>query len=369
MSVVIEKVDEDSEKDFYRGKNPEDLGPIEVVAQFVAHRTDGVIGEVKSAVVLTSGLERFKESPAELESFLKGLQEANILSKSEAASFIKTKNSSGTISMLKKIAEYQGELLDSRIRSRLRPGYSCLYQVSLLTEEVKKGQQGIERLAEILSERDGEISRAWIIKRREQLSGKIKTPKQPAVVDHSEEVVDLDADEVPSIQADITDGGSADKPEPSITSAPRKQMVTGLLLTVTEEQASRFSKELADNGACACVKVSGEIDANAVLLIDARADTLLSMSTTIGSLGFGRCVQAGLLSDPTGQDITASRMLAVYVRGSVELAMFKDWTNGVTPAELAGRILEGVGGRRVHLFADAETEGWESVVGDANWQR
>jgi hypothetical protein len=147
--------------------------------------------------------------------------------------------------------------------------------------------------------------------------------------------------------------------------------VAALLITPTEEQAVRFGKELVDGlGLTApCVKISGEIDANAVLLIDAKAETLLSMSTIISSLGFSRCVQASLLSEPDGHDITSSRTMAVYVRGKIELARFKNWQSDVSPAELAGQLLDDVSGRHVHLFATAETDGWVSVIGDANWQR
>ncbi|MDO8979268.1 MAG: hypothetical protein Q7V17_08565, partial [Afipia sp.] len=244
----------------------------------------------------------------------------------------------------------------------LQPGYSCHYEFVLLVEEVEKGQQGLDRVVEILSECDGEISRSWLTDRRKKLRSNLGLSEEPEEAD--DVVATIDPNEAPSIQPDASDIHTA--PE---AAEPANRTVTALLITATDEQLVRFGKELADGATSPCVRISGEIDANAVLLIDAMAATLLSMSTIISSLGFSRCARIGLLSDPDGNDMTKSRIMAVYVRGNIELAAFNHWQTGVDAAKLAGQILDGVHGRHVHLFATAETDGWDSMVGDTNWQR
>lgn len=355
---------EDGTEEFHRGESSPELSPADAVALFVASRSQGVLGEVEATVVLADGLKSFKKKPAKLKIFLDGLCDANVLSLDEAKALTEDK-SAPKVSKLTKIAEYRDELLDDEIRARLTPGYTCLYEVALLIEEVFKGQQGLDIVGRILSECDGEITKAWVSDQRKKVrkdAGLGESSKE----DKANGVADIDPDDAPSTQAEMPEE-PIDTHEPDVDRA--KRMVAALLITASNEEVDRFDKELADAVKSRCVKISGEIDANAVLLIDATAKTLLSMSAIIGSLGFSRCVQVGLLSEPVDHDLAPSRIMAVFVRGSIELAPFKHWQIDASSAALAGRLLEDVSGRRVHLFADAETDGWESVVGEANWQK
>lgn len=352
----------ESQDEFHHGENSLESSPSEAIAHLLAYRSQGVTGEIEATVVLANGLVRFKGDSAKLETFLSGLQDAKVLSLAEATALTESKSAS-RVSKLIKIADYRDSLLDSRIVSWLTPGYSSHYELSLLIEEVEKGQQDLDRVAEILSECDGEITRSWLTDRRKRLRGNLGLPE----VSEEDAVAEIDPTDAPSIQLDTSDGSSHENADSEdLESANRK--VSALLITCTDDQLKQFEDSLAKNSNAPCVKICGNIDANAVLLVEATAETLLSMSTTIGSLGFSRCIQVGLLCKLDGQDITSSRLLAIYVRGNIDVVPVSDWQDDVTAAQLSEQVLENVRGRCVYLFAPSETDGWESLVGDANWR-
>lgn len=358
----------DSPEEFHRSENSKEQSPADVVAQFVANRSRGVVGEVESTVVLANGLKGFKNDAGKLQAFLGGLRDAKALSEAEAADLADNKSPS-RVSMLTTVAEYRDDLLDPRICPFLSSGTSTLYQIVLLIKEVKKGQEGLDRVADIFSECDGDISRSWVEKRRKKLRTGVGLNESPDEASEGE-VAEIDPNDAPSIQSDMAENAVAEAAVSKAKNAEQaERLVTALLITATDDLMERFGKDLEGRANSPCVKISGDIGANAVLIVDATAKTLLSMSTIIGSLGFSRCVQAGLLSDPVGHDLASSRVMAVFSRGNIELPTFNRWHTDADAATLAGQMLEGIAGRHVHLFADAETEGWESVIGEANWQR
>ena len=351
-------------EEFHHGENSSESNPSEIIANFVAHRSKGVTGAVESAIIVTDGMVRFKGNAEQLKEFSEGLHNAKVLAQKEVANIIGGR-SSATISKFKKIADYRSWLLNEKILPFLSTGYSTLYELANLAEELAKGQQGVDQLFSILSESDGEATRSWTSAKREELRS--STGASEVYGEQHDDVVDVDQHEVPPLQADQADDTTKNshKEEPI-----RRQTVKALLLTVTDDDVMRFDEALADNAPIACVKISNDIDAEAVLLISGKADTLLSMSTIIGSLGFQRCVRIGLLSEPEGADITSCEAMAVYLRGNVPLPNgATNWNTNVDPAKLADQILEGISGRRVHLFAAAAADGWETLVGEAAWNR
>lgn len=349
-------------QDFHRGEETyQELSPSDAVAQFIANRSKGVIGEVEATVILANGLKSYKGDAAKLKLFLEGLLDKKVVSKAEVEALSENK-AAARVSKLTKIAEYRDRLLHADIRPWLSPGYSCLYEFVLLVEEIEKGQQGLDRVVEILSTCDGEISRAWLISERKKLRTKLGLGDEP----ENSSVADIDEEDAPSIQFDGTDGFGIDA---SKREALGVHTVKALLITPTDEQADRFKRELADGTKSPCVKVSGELDSNAVLLIEAKTSTILSMSTIIASLGFNQCVQVALRASAGGHDITSDQAMAVYLRGDIELPKFSDWHNDGGAAALALQMIEGVSGRLVHLFAVDAADGWESFISNGNWSQ
>jgi len=140
-------------------------------------------------------------------------------------------------------------------------------------------------------------------------------------------------------------------------------------MTVSSKDVSRLDKALQENGDPDCLTLRDQIEDRAVLLVHTKASTLISMQAIIKSLGFDRCSRIGLVGEVTGNEITSSGVMALYVRGGLKgIAETINWRSEKGPVALADRILAGIEGRRVHLFAKSQSDGWDSFVGEENWQ-
>ncbi|WP_163071557.1 hypothetical protein, partial [Acinetobacter baumannii] len=86
------------------------------------------------------------------------------------------------------ISAYSNVFLDERVIGLLNPGYSVLYELALLFEELKKtveeGKTPFETLLDMMQTRDGPISRGWLKQER----AKLKPPRvdAPSIVPESD---------------------------------------------------------------------------------------------------------------------------------------------------------------------------------------
>lgn len=371
--MFVNGIEEETKADdFHRGENFEAIHrsetPTELVRTFVEHRSAGVTSIVESTVAFSKGLTSFHDDAEKLTEFLQALHEAKVLTKEEVASGLSPK-SDAAASKMKKISEYADVIRDERILPLLSAGYSVLYEVALLFQEMERRQQGVAHLRARLMTSNGPISRSWLKAQRAKLEEKSTKTNKEAVQTELPKVDPVDA---PSIQPMATAGEDiapgVDLPK-EVEAEVEKVPVAAVLMTVNSKDVSRLDKSLQENSDPNCLTLRDQIENRAVLLVYTRASTLTSMQAVIKSLGFDRCSRIGLVGEIAGNDITSSNVMAIYVRGGLTgIAEAIDWRSEKDPAALADRILAGIEGRRVHLFAKSRSEGWDSLVGDENWQ-
>jgi len=113
--------------------------PEGVADQFRKHRAASVKEEVSSDVVLHQGIAAFSDDPESLQKLLNAMVGAKVLSRAEALAGLRGKNS--TMSMLRKIAEHADVILHPEILPFLQPGYSVLYKLARLYEELEANNE------------------------------------------------------------------------------------------------------------------------------------------------------------------------------------------------------------------------------------
>ncbi|KIU50800.1 hypothetical protein QU41_06805 [Bradyrhizobium elkanii] len=91
--------------------------------------------EVTGDVILHQGLAACANDREQLQKLLNALVGAKVLSQAEADAGLGGRKS--TMSMLRKIAERADVILHPKILPFLQPGYSVLYQVALLYEDLE----------------------------------------------------------------------------------------------------------------------------------------------------------------------------------------------------------------------------------------
>jgi hypothetical protein len=133
--------------DFTVGKNhgiaevgqlhPDD--PVSYAKRFLQHRASSVKEEVTADVFLNRGIAAFRKDEEKRRQLLNALVDAKVLSKTEAQLDLDAKKS--TLSMLTKIGQYADVILHERIIPFLQPGYSVLYQLALLIEELEASDE------------------------------------------------------------------------------------------------------------------------------------------------------------------------------------------------------------------------------------
>jgi hypothetical protein len=350
------KIEDD---EFHRGENTPELTPADAVAQLVANRSQGVVGEVESMVILANGLRNFRKDAAKLNEFLLGLRIANVVSQEEMGALAGDKSPS-RVSKLIKVAEFRDELLHPEICPWLSPGYSCLYEFALFVEEMRKGQKGVGEVINVLKTCDGEVTRKWLIEQRKMLL------EQAGVPDANETDIDdaSDEDDDNVSQGDASDDSSAteasNKTKTNVAPASAvfwsvQGNVSSLLKTSDESVAPRWLSELQSMEKNACLFVHGKLNA------------LFAMAPVIAKCGFRQPSRVILLTDPSDGDATAIEAIAIYQRGTAKIdSKFKDWHDESPPIELATSALDGASGRWVYLFAQSEAEGWDCIFGDEN---
>ncbi|WP_145987126.1 MULTISPECIES: hypothetical protein [Bradyrhizobium] len=115
---------------------PADPSNPELVAErFLQHRAASVQEEVTGDVILHQGLAACANDREQLQKLLNALVGAKVLSQAEADAGLGGRKS--TMSMLRKIAERADVILHPKILPFLQPGYSVLYQVALLYEDLE----------------------------------------------------------------------------------------------------------------------------------------------------------------------------------------------------------------------------------------
>lgn len=338
----------------------------ELVRAVVESRSSSVAGIVESTVAYSKGLMSFRADAEKLTEFLQALHEAKVLTEDEVKAGLSPKSDSAA-SKMKKISEYADIIRDQRILSLLSPGYSVLYELVLLFQELERRQQGVAHLRTRLMTSNGPVSRSWLKSQRAKLEAETAANSSKAT---QADLPVVDASDAPSIVSQSDGDTEIRVAQPTISAAEVDSApIVAVLLTVTSKDVVRLEKALRDKADPCCLSLRDKIDNRSVLLVHANAATLTSMQAVVKSLGFDRCSRVGLVGELKGNDITSKNVMAIYVRGGLKgISETVDWHAENDPIALANRIIAGIEGRRMHLLAKSQSEGWGALIGEANWQ-
>lgn len=364
-------------------------------------RADSVVAQVQSTVALSESMEKLKDDNGQLDKFLAALCSAKLLTNAEIQ-----KRGASAQSKWKKIGRYAPVFLDDRVLRVLTPGYSVMYEMTLLIEDLGSASGTVDRLVELFDELDGPMTRDWIKKRRDAM----KPPKQVATVEapsiasgDDSQVAQTEQvsrpigpktliDSEPSKPADgLAAGQSVSSPGREGDDGPIQQregvpangqeadlmgnstpsavkaaefggQVTAALLVVRKRDAERLI--LASQGA-EWQRATDQLAEDAVIFVFTTMQVLLTIGPAIETLGWERCDNVYLLSEPDGRDAGKCDVLAVFERGDgVDVQGVPSWKTSDAPHLIAEQFLQGVPGRRLHLFADMALPGWEALTVD-----
>jgi hypothetical protein len=342
--------------------------PESYAKRFLKHRAASVGESVTSGVVLVEALAACEGDRDKSKRLLEQLAKAKALSKVEAAQGLSGKKTNVTmISKLRKIAEHAELIRHPRVLPFLQPGYSVLYELGLLYEDLGSAKDAVEVLHEILVSCEGQVTRKWLGDIRAKLRDdgpSTQAPNPQAESDQGALVGQSDRDQMPETDGELIESSRAQ----AAAAANPRPPITALLATPGWRDASNLGKAYLEQGQPTCLSLGNEIGDHAVLFVYAKVGALLSIATAIGWWKFKRCSHVYLLSEQESPDVIESDALAIYERGEFRLSrVLADPPAEKDPVTYVNSLLQGVSGRRVHLFADSATPGWESIIGDMNW--
>ncbi|SCB53827.1 hypothetical protein GA0061098_102134 [Bradyrhizobium shewense] len=383
--------------------------PIWYVNRFRKHREQSVREVVKSTIAVCEGLDAIGEDQTEFRRFVKALADAKVMSQAEAAK--KKRADMSTLSKIQKIYEHRDVILHQSVADKLCTGYSVLYELGLLidqlmpegdiTEEVK-GQ--VSKLLGLhLETLDGDLTRRWIKGVRESVGPiatrerKVKSgeppddnesAKAPDLYDeedhhdrdYGDDTVDNgdadneDDDSFPETLDNAEGGSTLDR---STRNFPSKHLeakaadivvseaskpITAAMVTVhplDEEMVVRASQTSEWQ------RLADQMDEDSVLIVFSPLQILLNIGQVIETFDGFRCSNAYLLAEPHKSELTSCNVLAIYERGEgVSIDGVPNWKVNETPVLIMEQFLQGVSGRSVFFFGDAPPVGWEILTID-----
>ena len=337
------------------GKTNEDVkaevassGPEETASKILSLSEKSTEGLLRSCQAIYFAFAVF--TGVALDVFVKKLREAKFLPKSDEVA-PKAKNSK--LSMLKKIGQWAHILLHEKILPLLigAPAHSSLYQVALLTEAIPGDEPSkVRQLSEILDALDGDL-------RRETLIGCRNALAQSEIQEQSSEPHGSNNASPPndSVNAGAT-GGNADLVVASLTPAVLRW----------------FERDYADPSFLDRGLVVPPIAKDAVFVIFARlTDYPVIQTEVLWRYGFARSTRLMLIHRASGPDLLDAQIAIVAERGDASVVLpEKSWLaddDSFNPIAIAEALFP-TAKTKHSVFASAQTDGWFTTVGDANWR-
>jgi hypothetical protein len=305
-------------------RNTSGTSPEAIAEELIARWRAAPESVIAACRILVGAVEEFGPSSPAFSSFLGKLVSGKVLSENDALSGMR-KN--GKLSMLKKIGEHADLLLSEPLLPLLSPGYSVLYQIALLIEDV-----GFESAKSIVASLGPGFVREDII------SAKPNGSNPPPADQDSQDVI-LEPSEL-------------------LVATPSKREIR--LFGQTYAEADALDRSLrrphsAEN--------SGLVILIPMLAFGVAERELLPL------LGFNKISRVFLLGDHNVAEVTNRRLILTAERGSMrsedlEVSLLADPPLDILA--IADRLFPRAG-RKCHLFADRRTSDWHSLVGSENW--
>lgn len=331
LTPAIERSDLDSQ--FLPGKTD----PTVLASRVAEGMRAGVRSVVEACVLLFWALQLFDADSNLLEQFRTALVGEKVLPwRSARLGYEKSH-----LSMLRKIGEFAFLLLDDTILKYLEPGRSILYYVVRLYEELSGDHQlRVARMVELF-EAEGHLSREFLI---EQVK-KAEKARQP-------------------------DTPHEDDPWVSANSVRNFDLV---LMTAVDRRDIRRMVEYADRSP-RCLRIHERVSEDAIGVAIARlVDLPVIENKLLPGCGFASISRVLILQQPADPVVTNAQVVVIATRGardSSDLADFQWLTGGASldNVSLANRLVPDAE-NKLHLFATAESDGWNSIIGEANWSQ
>ncbi|WP_157787870.1 hypothetical protein [Bradyrhizobium elkanii] len=314
---------------------PSKRDPVAWAAEVAEGMLSGAASVIAACVKLTEAERNFAGDPDLTSRFIDALVRKNVIPRrsTRLGEFDRSK-----LAMLRKIGEQSSLLLQTEISRYLQPGYSVLYHILRLYEELPGDhEKRLRRLVEIFAA-EGHLSREFLI-------AEIKKAQRTSK-----------AQEAGEVHLPLPKGATYDL----------------VLLDLSNRQyGPRWSQDHVDRMPL-YARVHESVSDNAVAICVARLNDLPVVGNKLlPGCGFGMISRVLLVKEPADTDVTDAELLIIAMRGEPDRVRFADfeWFSPDEPLDpvalAAGLVPDAV--NRLHLFASMETAGWHSVVGDANW--
>lgn len=366
---------------------PADNDPNSIAKIILEHRASSVREDVNSHVAYSNGVNALLDDPVGLHKLHDLLVERKVLSNDDVR--IALSSDESYRSMLNKITRYREVLIDERVLRYLTPGYSVLYRLLRLYENlnVAEGSDRIERLVAEIEAMPGPLSRQKIENRLKELKAKkqalsngnlqkpvetahspisfanLTTTKQNAAV--SQEM--NEPVEVSGPTSERVTEAEQERTKPDET-APDSDTIAAALVTPSRSDVTNIIKKYVRGGEPYCLRIGKAMNNDTIIMIVAQMNELTQIAE---QLWYWKAKKFDLLilgATPETPDVT--RSMAIGVCGKVDpdaVARLQTWATELDLTKLGQQLLKRIPGRRVHLFGPGDAPGWETFADDELW--
>ena len=315
-----------------------------------AYWSGGIDSIISACVGVNEGVRAFGMQRQRLRMFLAPLVTAGMLTKNEE----RLGRSAPKLSMFIRIGKTAEVLRQPAIKEHLEPEISIIYQLCNMHVEIAKDdgtERAGEEIARIVATRP---SRAWLIdetKRRKQA----RTETKPAPTDQPTEP--------PRVGQTLKELGTA------------KHRFGLVLITPGSADMAHLRPAYAPGYLASCLPLLPVLDEDGiVVVIAARVSNLPEIFDKLLPIcGIDRHLLTLFPRNSVCIDGSDDEVIVVAKRGDVQVVLIADQRS---PAD-AGRIdftriaerLRPGEKRRLHIFAEAETDGWISIGRHSTWDK
>jgi hypothetical protein len=305
----------------------------------------GVRAVIEACVRTAESIRRFQDDPSAIDDFLAALVEGNVISRSEARLGL----SSPKLSKFRTIGDHAELLCSDEILSHPEPGYTIPYQAVVLFNVLAGDEHArFEQLVKILQAEP--VSRERLIAQTE-MAKRAKRSSTAGISEFNPE----------GAREDIGNGIKVSK------------HFDLLLADLNLASDLRHTEQNYGDHPPLCLRIRPRVAEDAVAVVIARlADIPTIENKLLPRWGFGDVARVLLLRDPVDPDVTDAQVVVIATRGRREIDQVGDlqWLPYGEPLDavgLAARLVPDAKSK-LHLFATQVSEGWCSIVGEANWR-
>jgi hypothetical protein len=321
------------------GVLPGKTNPVALGDLVVSGLRSSVRAVIDACVLVAGTVRRFEGDPGSLYEFLDVLAGGNVIPRKQA----RLGSKSSKLSKLRKIGDYAELLGRNEIIKHLEPGYTVNYHVTLLYDALPGDEDArVKRLVQIL-EAEGGLSREFLIEQTRL----------------AEQAARLQADP----EADLW---NAD------TVSARDRDFDLILLTPTRRDLQRLGEDYAGEVPW-CLRVHERVAVKAIAMSLPRLRIFRRSEVgLLPSCGFENISHVFLVREPVDADVTGAQVIVIAERGvgGDHIPDFQWLPDGesLDDGYLASRLVPDAK-NKLHAFASAPSDGWCSIVGEANWGR